>query len=180
LKSPARPMSYGQSGRREVRYPRREVRRPRFGECFAAGTPVWTRTGLKPIESLAIGDFVLAQSVETGKLTYQPILGRTVRPSSPCRQIGIGAEQLIVASGHPFWVAGTGWKMAKELEVGAVLHGIDGPVVLDANADTESVETYNLVVADFNTYFVGKSGVLVHDITPREPTTAKVPGLVAK
>ena len=103
-----------------------------------------------------------------------------MRPSSPCRKIGIGEEQLVAASGHPFWVAGVGWQMAKELEDGAVLHGVDGPVVLDAVADADSVETYNLVVADFNTYFVGTSGVLVHDNSPRMPTTATVPGLVAK
>jgi hypothetical protein len=41
-------------------------------------------------------------------------------------------------------------------------------------------EAYNLVVADFNTYFVGETGVLVHDNTPRTPTRATVPGLAAR
>ena len=41
-------------------------------------------------------------------------------------------------------------------------------------------ETYNLVIADFNTYFVGESGILVHDNTARRPTQAVVPGLTAK
>jgi hypothetical protein len=49
---------------------------------------------------------------------------------------------------------------------------------LDRIAETESVETFNLVVAYFNTYFVGESGVLVHDITPRRSTAAVVPGLL--
>ena len=40
-------------------------------------------------------------------------------------------------------------------------------------------EAYNLVVADFNTYFVGETGILVHDNTPRLPTRATVPGLAA-
>jgi hypothetical protein len=35
-------------------------------------------------------------------------------------------------------------------------------------------------VADFNTYFVGESGVLVHDNTPRTPTRAVLPGLTSK
>jgi hypothetical protein len=43
-----------------------------------------------------------------------------------------------------------------------------------------NAETYNLVVADFNTYFIGTNGVLVHDNTPRRPTRCIVPGLVAK
>ena len=36
---------------------------------------------------------------------------------------------------------------------------------------------YNLIVADFNSYFVGEHGILVHDNTPRRPTAAAVPGL---
>jgi hypothetical protein len=55
---------------------------------------------------------------------------------------------------------------------------VNGPVDLDRVAEAESVETFNLVVADFNTYFVGESGVLVHDITPRRSTAAVVPGLL--
>jgi hypothetical protein len=44
----------------------------------------------------------------------------------------------------------------------------------------EQDEAYNLVVADVSTYFVGESGVLVHDNMPRKPTRAAVPGVVAE
>ena len=37
---------------------------------------------------------------------------------------------------------------------------------------------YNLIVADFDSYFVGDSAILVHDNTPRQPTSAVLPGLV--
>ena len=53
---------------------------PPNAECFAAGTLVWTKTGQRPIESLEIGDLVLAQNVDTGELAYKPVIGRTVRP----------------------------------------------------------------------------------------------------
>jgi hypothetical protein len=36
---------------------------------------------------------------------------------------------------------------------------------------------YNLIVADFGTYFIGERGVLVHDNTPRESTASIIPGL---
>ena len=36
---------------------------------------------------------------------------------------------------------------------------------------------FNLIVADFNSYFVGKHGILVHDNTPRAATAALLPGL---
>jgi Pretoxin HINT domain len=168
--------------------PRREVRPPQWSpwqprrvcDCFAAGTLVWTRTGLEPIESLEIGQFVLSQDVEAGELAFKPVLGRTVRPASPCLQLGIGDDQLVATPGHPFWVTGVGWRMAKELDDNAVVHGVNDPVELKTVSETGECESYSLIVADFNTYFVGKSGVLVHDNTPRAPTTAVVPGLAAK
>jgi hypothetical protein len=38
-------------------------------------------------------------------------------------------------------------------------------------------KSYNLIVADFHSYFVGDQGILVHDNTPRAPTAALLPGL---
>jgi hypothetical protein len=153
---------------------------PRRYSCFAAGTPVWTKTGEQAIETLAIGDLVLAQDAETGELAYKPIIGRTLRPPSEMRMLSIDGEELQTTLGHPLWVVGIGWRMAKELADGAILHGVNGPVRVDAIATADEAEAYNLIVADFNSYFVGKAGVLVHDNTPREPTTAIVPGLVAE
>jgi hypothetical protein len=70
--------------------------------------------------------------------------------------------------------------MAKELEEGAILHGVTGAPRVQSVEKSGQEEAYNLVVAEFNTYFVGESGVLVHDNTPRTPTRATVPGLAAK
>lgn len=148
-------------------------------ECFVRGTPVWTRTGLRPIESLDPGDLVLAQNVNTGELTYKPVLRSTVRPAGPILKLSIGDERLFSTRGHPFWVAGVGWRMAKELEDGAILHGATDAVRIGAIDPASDAETFNLVVADFNTYFVGESGILVHDNTPRQPTRAGLPGLKA-
>jgi hypothetical protein len=147
--------------------------------CFVQGTPVWTKTGQRPIESLALGDLVLAQNVETGELKYKPVIGRTVRPPSPIIVIALDDEQLLTTLGHPFWVTGVGWRMAKELGDGAVLHGVAGPVRIRSCGLDPDAEAYNLVVADFNTYFVGASGVLVHDNTPRRSSRMVVPGVKA-
>ena len=56
-------------------------------------------------------------------------------------------------------------------------NGVHGPVRVTRVEPGEEFEAYNLAVADFSTYFVGDAGVLVHDITPRQPTRATVPGL---
>ncbi len=167
--------------RREQRYPRQLKRLPILpSSCFAAGTLVWTKTGQRQIETLEIGDLVLAQNVDTGELAYKPVIGRTRRPPSPTRALAIGKDKIQTTLGHPFWVTGVGWQMTKELADDAMLHGVNGPMHVDEFTDADECEAFNLIVADFNTYFVGKSGVLVHDNTPRAPTTAVVPGLAAK
>jgi hypothetical protein len=66
--------------------------------------------------------------------------------------------------------------MAKELERGATLHSLADSGRIESVESATNTETYNLVVADFNTYFIGMSGVLAHDNTPRRPTQAIVPG----
>jgi len=149
-------------------------------ECFARGTPVWTKTGQRPIESLAIGDLVLAQNVDTGEIKYKAVLARTLRPPGPTVQIRTEDEQLRATRGHPFWVAGVGWRMSKELGDGAILHSLAGAGRINAVEAAPDAETYNLVVADFNTYFVGQSGILAHDNTPRKPTRAALPGILKK
>jgi Pretoxin HINT domain len=149
-------------------------------ECFVRGTPVWTKIGQRPIETLEIGDLVLSQDVDTGQLAYKPVIGRTVRPPSGIVRISVGGEEIQATRGHPFWVAGAGWRMAKEIEGGAVLHGITCAPRIETVEPALDAEAFNLIVADFNTYFVGESGILVHDNTPRKPTRATLPGLVAK
>ena len=149
-------------------------------ECFARGTPVWTKTGQRPIELLELGELVLAQNVNTGELAYKPVIGRTVRPPTEILKLQVIGEEIRTTRGHLFWVAGTGWRMAKELEDGAPLRGVAGSIRMNAVESSGQEQAYNLVVADFNTYFVGETGLLVHDNTPRTPTRATVPGLAAK
>jgi hypothetical protein len=146
--------------------------------CFAHGTPIWTKTGQRPIETLQLGDLVLSQNIDTGELTYKPIIGRTVRPPSPILKLSFGKEKLLATKGHPLWVEGIGWRMAKELEDGAIVHAVTGAVRMTGIESVGEDKAYNLVVADYSTYFVGESGILVHDNTPRKPTRAIVPGVV--
>jgi hypothetical protein len=155
------------------------VNTPR-ASCFAKGTLIWTKSGHRSIESLQLGDLVLAQNVDTGELRYRPVIRRTVRPPSAILKISFGGESLRTTRGHPLWVAGVGWRMAKELGDGATLHSVTGSSRVESITPDGEEEAYNLVVADFNTYFVGETGVLVHDNTPRQPTRATIPGVVAK
>jgi hypothetical protein len=153
-------------------------------ECFARGTEVWTQTGRVAIEKIKVGDRVLSQDVETGELCYKPVLRVTVRPPHERIQATFASDSLVATPGHPVWINGKGWRLFRELEAGEVLHSLSGGVPI-ASVDRAEIRSgadpnsYNLVVADFSTYFVGESGILVHDNTARRPTSARVPGLPA-
>jgi hypothetical protein len=146
--------------------------------CFLAGTPIWTETGLRPIESIQPGDRVLSQDPDSGELAFKVVTGKTVRPPAGASRLDILGESITTTLGHPLWVTGQGWEMAKHLKPGDQLHGIHGILIVSTiDPLPDKIEAHNLVVDDFNTYFVGNCGLLVHDNTYRKPTRAVVPGL---
>lgn len=156
---------------RPLRYTRNKQR-----SCFPAGTLVWTETGPVAIENMRRGDQVLSQHPDSGELTYQVVLDTTIRSPSQTLQIHVGDEQIESTLGHPFWVVGDGWQMAKELKAGDRLHSLQGSATIDKIEPGDTVEAYNLVVAETNTYFVGEHRVLVHDNVLRRTSNLPVPG----
>jgi hypothetical protein len=149
-----------------------------FLSCFLPGTMVWTDTGMVPIEKVRIGDRVLSQDQDSGELTYKLVIDATIRPPSPTLRLGMGDEEIATTMGHLLWVTGLGWQMAKEVQVGDQLHGVHGGQTVDYIKPGPESEAYNLVVADFSTYFIGRYRILVHDNRPRLVTEARLPGLV--
>ncbi len=147
--------------------------------CFPAGTLVQTVTGPLPIDKVQPGESVLAQNVDTGELAFRPVMATTIRPPSPLIEIRTARETIQATRGHPFWVCGIGWQMAKELRAVQWLHTTSGPVQIEEARQQGEAECFNLVVADFSSYFVGASRILVHDNELRHVTTATVPGLTA-
>jgi hypothetical protein len=153
--------------------------RVRYMSCFPAGTPIETLAGPMRIEKIKPGDSVLSQNPRTGELAYKLVQGVTLRPPAPLIGVGVGSEAIHATRGHPFWVNGQGWLMTKQLKVGMILHCINGAIAVDELKELSPEPAYNLVVSDFNTYFVGASRVLVHDNMLLEEPGVLVPGLVA-
>lgn len=148
--------------------------------CLNAGTPIWTDQGPVAVECVKIGDLVLSRDIETGELAYKPVLLTTVREKRLLTELAIGDDKIQATGGHLFWVSGTGWVRAKELRPSQVLHTATAPANILAVQPGIMAKTYNLVVADFHTYFVGEHKLLSHDNTPRRPTRMIVPGLAAQ
>ncbi len=150
---------------------------PTSGECFVRGTPVMTRNGFKPIESIRVGDLVLSKQTRTGALSWKPVLETTRREPSPTLSIVTEKDRFQCTGGHVFWVSGRGWIKASQLKVGDVLHGAEEPTLVNSITDAAAATTHNLVVAENANYFVGESLILSHDFTPRAFEPESVPGL---
>ena len=132
--------------------------------CFAAGTLVHTRSGLRAIEGLKIGDQVLAQDTSSGALGFEPILAVQHNPPAAVLRVELDDGESIVATEiHRFWKAGIGWKMTRELKPGDRLRVIGGTVQVMAVSREPRQLVYNLEVARKSDFFVGREGALVHD-----------------
>jgi Flp pilus assembly pilin Flp len=141
-------------------------------QCFAAGTPVATEAGLRPIESIAVGERVWARNELTGEDALAEVVQRFVTPDSPVIGVDIPLglvrhELLRVTENHRFYVPDRGWVAARELD-GSLLVSIAprGPPLASASAVEswgERTTVYNLEVEALHTYFVGEARVLVHN-----------------
>lgn len=150
--------------------------------CFAAGTPIWTQAGPRPIEQIVVGDMVLSQDAATGELAFRPVMETTIRPPSKMVRIDAGGSPIDATLGHRFWINGKGWEMAKFLAPDAAVQSAAGSATVNSVEPLppeQEAEAYNLVVHDFHTYFVGDAKLLVHDNSCPKPTASKTPGQAA-
>ena len=136
--------------------------------CFIAGTLVTTRSGLKPIEEIKIGDYVLSRNEETGENSYKKVTDTLVRSTQEICTIELENGNIKLTTGHLFMVKDKWWKAAVELIVGDILVTSDGKeqVVRSVKVDKKEypVITYNLTVEDNHTFFVNDEGVLTHNM----------------
>jgi hypothetical protein len=150
-------------------------------ECLVAGTLVQTRTGLTPIEQVRVGDSVASLDVATGELAWKPVCRITQRPPTQTRSIHFADGETIRSTlGHPWWVVGRGWTKSKDLKRDMAIRTASRTATISDLSDEAETETYNLVVMDFHTYFVGRAHLLSYDAGEVQPTFQKVPGLPAE
>lgn len=147
-----------------------------FFICFAAGTPVMTPAGPRPIEELQEGDLVLARDEHNveGELAAKRV-EEVHRRTAEILELRLGGRLIRTTDAHPFFVRGKGWTAAGELQPRDWLStSAGGWVELTALERTHATEpVYNLRVADYHTYFVGRQewefAVWVHNACGGEP-----------
>ena len=153
--------------------------------CFKEGTLVETEEGLKPIEEIEVGDKVLAYDEETGEQAYKPVVQLFRNETKEWYHVQVNGEEIVCTGGHPFYVlnaaaerqkvnyegqaegARGAWICANKLRIGDEVLLSDGSVSAIGDVQPETLTapetTYNFEVADFHTYYVSDSKVLVHN-----------------
>ena len=126
-----------------------------------------TANGHVPIECIKSGDYVYSVNIETGEHTEKEVLATYVRESNLFVHLWMGGEELHVTPNHRFYVLGKKWVEARALVAGDRLSiNSDGfASIRTAEYETlgDPVPVYNFQVYDFQSYYVGSVGVLVHN-----------------
>ncbi|EPG75209.1 intein N-terminal splicing domain protein [Leptospira fainei serovar Hurstbridge str. BUT 6] len=81
--------------------------------CFTAGTLIRTRDGLKPIEKVEIGDYVLSIDPNTGKVSYKRVSDVFEKEAKTIHRITYENGNVINTTwNHPFFIRGKGFTEA--------------------------------------------------------------------
>jgi RHS repeat-associated protein len=151
------------------------------GGCFAAGTEILTTDGLKKIEDIHEGDWVLADDPTTGKIEAHQVVVAYERQVTQLTDIYVDGEVISATEEHPIWVVDKGWVEPKDLQVGDKLQTEDGHIVdVDRLERREGdFKVYNFRVEGIPTYFVSGLGILVHnnDVCPGTGAGAGLPDM---
>ncbi len=152
--------------------------------CFVAGTLVKAKQGLIKIEDVQPGMEVWSRDEFTQREGWKPVAQTFItHPAElhhltyevrgpPAEGEAVHCETLGVTAPHPFWVSSRskpGFVPAGELRAGDELRLANGGhAIVTANTREtvplgETFTTYNFEVADFHTYFAGRSEVWVHN-----------------
>src|SRR5262249_5969545 len=95
--------------------------------CFAAGMPIRTPDGERPIESFEIGDSILSRPEEdpAAPVRITRVEG-CFKFNGEVLELHLAGRTIVTTAKHPFFVEGAGWKAAGKLEVGDMLLGERG------------------------------------------------------
>ena len=138
------------------------------GGCFAGGTLVAFGAGgrARPIDELAVDDLVASRDETTGIDADRRVTRVWMHQDRPMVELRLeNGETIRTTSVHRVFTAEHGVVAVRALRVGDHLETLAaGPQAIDAITPAKVPATvYNLAVEGTHTYFVGETGVWVHN-----------------
>lgn len=135
--------------------------------CFVAGTLVlMAGSSLKPIQQISAGDLVLSRDEKTGQNAAKQVLATSATQTTSTLILTFSNGEVVECTNdHPFYVEGQGFISADQIRIGSsiISYNSSPSKLLNVQNLQERKQVYNLTVADFQTYFVGKNGLWVHN-----------------
>lgn len=135
--------------------------------CFSGDTLVTTKTGLKRIDSIKEGDYVLSKDVNSGTIDYKEVKYVYIKSTYEFVHLFVEGEEIRTTANHLFFTDCGWWKAAENLKVGDKILNSKGELKTLIGKSIEALKEpekiYNLNVDEFHTYFVGTNGLLVHN-----------------
>ena len=144
--------------------------------CFPGDTGVATPHGLVAIANIQVGDQVLSEDPQTGKVEPERVQAVIDDGVKPTMAVGLSdGSSLRVTTNHPFYVdsgpgiSAAGWIQAGDLKVGDRVRTKDGQGITIASLryHTGEAHVYTLTVDQDHDFFVGTARVLVHNTSCR-------------
>jgi len=144
--------------------------------CFAGNTMVLTKSGSKRIDEIQEGEYILSKDINTGKESYKRVKQVYIKSTDTFIRLNVEGEEIRTTPSHLFFTDDGWWKAADNIKAGDKIVDSSGRLREVYSTELEKLNEperiYNLNVEDYHTYFVGKSGLLVHNICSPQVTEA--------
>ncbi len=145
------------------------------GKCFTADTLVLTKSGLRPIKEICKGDDIYSRNEETGETGFQKVKEVFVTEAHTIYHIWLdGKEEVKTTAYHSFFVKDRGWVTAIQLREADLLETAEGTAGITGVTKVrhdEPVDVYNFHVDEWNSFFVSKGLIYVHNNEEEHKTT---------
>lgn len=134
--------------------------------CFAMDTPVYTQNGMKPIQTVEVGDMVYSYDYLAGNYAFMPVTQIICGESQDMIRVSVGEEIIESTFSHPF-LTEDGWARAENLTIGMKLLSTDNcfrsVYGLSRVRYEESIKTYSLCVDNYHSFLIGENKLVVHN-----------------
>jgi len=144
--------------------------------CFSGDTQVITKSGLKRIDQIQEGEYVLAKDVNNNIIDYREVKRVYIKSTYEFIHLKLEDEEIKTTASHLFFTDSGWWKAARNLKSGDQIVNSKGELKTLLSTSLEELDQpesiYNLNVDEFHTYFVGSQGLLVHNNCSEELTSA--------